>query len=289
MNDTTCCAICGGSLETTLLTINAPDRFERWVGVTQDGYQRRWLACGTCGSSTNALQPNVAALLPEMENNYYAIDFPNGDLKARYDKIMNLPADQSDNAQRVGRIVAQLKDWAGTKAGAWRMADIGGGLGVFVSRLQQVAGADLALSLAVEPDPVAAAHLKALGLFPVVAAPYPSPGVPDNLDLVTVNKVLEHVSAPLPFLASIRSALKPAGLVYVEVPDVLTATTQPPHDNILGVMHRHLYSVQGLVAVMTRAGFEVLRVERIVEPSGKLTVFAFAAPQGACAYLLKAN
>ena len=46
----------------------------------------------------------------------------------------------------------------------------------------------------------------------------------------------------------------------------------------LGALHCHLYDPLSLAYLVRRAGLELLSVTRIAEPSGKLSVYAFAAP-----------
>jgi hypothetical protein len=140
---------------------------------------------------------------------------------------------------------------------------------VFLSRLvDQTAGAWQCLG--VEPDPRAAAHLRQLEKFAVVEAMYLGQPELRGFNLVTLNKVLEHIEQPLPFLLQVVQSLVPDdGLLYVEVPDKLTTRLRSPQDNILGALHCHLYDPTGL---------ELLCVNRVAEPSGKLSVYAFAAP-----------
>ena len=64
-------------------------------------------------------------------------------------------------------------------------------------------------------------------------------------------------------------------LLYVEVPDKITAEIRMPNDNILGALHCHLYDFQTIMYIADKLNFELLKVQRIKEPSGKLTIFAF--------------
>lgn len=51
-----------------------------------------------------------------------------------------------------------------------------------------------------------------------------------------------------------------------------------PQDNIVGALDCHLYDPTSLGHLLRRAGLELLCVNRVAEPSGKLSVYAFAAP-----------
>lgn len=274
------CSVCQGKLGRGLLTIEVPDRFERHIGVSSVAYRREWIECSACGSATNCFKSFSQDRLAELETAYYEVDLVGVDIAERFRKIMALPADASDNALRVKRIAAYAESWFSDKA--YSVLDIGAGTGVFLARLIEYAGAQLSRVVGVEPDPIAAGHLKRLGLFEVIGAPFPPAMNLGHFQLITLNKVLEHISEPAPFLQSIEAALdRQFGLLYVEVPDVLTATHRPANDNILGSLHRHLYSPHGLAVVLQRAGLEVLRVERVTEPSGKISVYAFSCPNTA--------
>jgi hypothetical protein len=98
-----------------------------------------------------------------------------------------------------------------------------------------------------------------------------------DYDLCTLNKIVEHVTAPASLLRDVCAALRdPGGVLYVEVPDKLTIGHRPPEDNILGALHCHLYDFRSLTALLERVGLVPLQVARLFEPSGKISVAAFA-------------
>ena len=63
-----------------------------------------------------------------------------------------------------------------------------------------------------------------------------------QFDLVTFNKVLEHVEHPDVLLAASRRFLKPGGLVYVELPDGEGAEVEGPTREEFCVEHIHVFS-----------------------------------------------
>lgn len=276
------CDVCCGQVFHELLLINEPDRFERSVGIESTGYNRRWMTCENCGLAKNILPSASLQKLGVLRSAYYEVDFAGTDLGAKYRKVMALPAEQSDNAGRVARILGFSAAWHGDPGQReLTVLDVGAGTGVFLARFQQDTHTSWRY-LALEPDPDAAGHLRALNLFPVFEARFEGQAELKNFDLITLNKVLEHIEDPLDFLGSVKAGLSPfAGLLYVEVPDELTAILRPPSDNILGALHCHLYDPASLSFLLQKAGFEVLRVDRILEPSGKITTYAFAVLQSA--------
>ncbi len=191
---------------------------------------------------------------------------------------MALDPMQSDNAQRVERVLEFCESWL-PKAQPQRILralDVGAGIGVFPMRFLERCGQGWAVT-AVEPDPLAAAHLKGLNRFEIIEDVFPMKRDIGVFHLVTLNKVVEHFDRPVDLLRAIVSSLDPdTGLVYIEVPDRETIVSRATDDNILGALHRHLYDLKSLLALIEAAGLVGLRVERIVDPSGKLSVFAFA-------------
>jgi len=270
------CPLCTGQDWRDILTIDQPDRFEQSIGVNPEGYLRRWVECRQCGGATNVLPEESALRLASLRAAYYEVDFMGSDIGEKYRLVMSMSADQSDNAGRVDRVMNFVSRWSGVSARP-RVMDIGAGTGVFLSRLvDRTAGAWKCLG--VEPDPRAAAHLRQLDKFEVVEAMYLGQPELSRFNLVTLNKVLEHIEQPLPFLLQVVQSLVPEdGLLYVEVPDKLTTRLRSPHDNILGALHCHLYDPTSLALLLRLAGLELLCVNRVAEPSGKLSVYAFAA------------
>ncbi len=271
------CSVCDGEEGNEILLIDRPDRFEQSIGVGSQGYARQWVECLLCGAASNLLPPESAQRLATLRAAYYEVDFMGSDIGEKYLRVMSMPAGHSDNAGRVARVTDFVRRWSGAPARP-RVMDIGAGTGVFLSRLvDQTAGAWQYLG--VEPDPRAAAHLRQLEKFAVVEAMYLGQPELRGFNLVTLNKVLEHIEQPLPFLLQVvQSLVLDDGLLYVEVPDKLTARLRSPQDNILGALHCHLYDPTSLGHLLRRAGLELLSVTRIAEPSGKLSVYAFAAP-----------
>lgn len=276
------CAVCGGSLGCELLRVTRPDRFERHVGVAEAGYSRAWVECDACGAVTNVHQPENLARIGTIAAGYYEVDFRSPTIGDKFAKVMALPAAASDNAQRVERIHAFMSGWVGTPpAGptpASRVLDIGAGTGVFLARfLRDMPPGRSWEALAIEPDPTAAAHLRSLRLFEVREAIYTARMGLRDYDLCTLNKIVEHVPEPVPLLREVRAALRdPGGVAYVEVPDKLTIGHRPSEDNILGALHCHLYDFRSLTVLLERAGLVPLRIDRLFEPSGKISVAAFA-------------
>lgn len=271
------CALCDGREARSFLQIYRPDRFELSIGIKEQGYVRSWLECQRCGAVSNVLPQQSVQCLAPLRASYYEVDFMGSDIREKYLRVMSMPTELSDNAGRVVRVMGFVRRWFG-EASRPRVLDIGAGTGVFLSRLVNETAGEWHC-LGVEPDPRAAAHLRELEKFPVVEGMFHGQPELQGFNLVTLNKVLEHIEQPLPFIQQVVSSLAADdGLLYIEVPDKLTAKLRQPEDNILGALHCHLYDPISLGLLLRRAGLEPLCVNRIAEPSGKLSVYAFAAP-----------
>lgn len=276
------CGVCGGPLDLVLAVHTTPDRFEVHMGISVENYSRRWLACADCGSASSIMDPANAARLAQLADGYYEVDFANSSVGEKFAKVMALPEDKSDNAGRVKRIIAHLDDWRQTLGHARHDAsvlDIGAGTGVFLAKLLQSKAQTVTdwRAMAIEPDPVAAAHLRGLNRFEVIQGVFDAGPAMQGYDLITLNKVVEHLPRPQALMSGVANALDTnGGIVYVEVPDVLTIGRRLPTDNILGSLHHHLYSPRGLTSLIESAGLRLLDLGRTVEPSGKITLFGFA-------------
>lgn len=289
------CPLCGAPLGDALLTITQPDRFERSLGIGGETYRRAWRACGGCGASVNEHLPQNHEKLEALDKNYYEVDLGNG-IDAKYRLVMNLPEEKSDNAGRAHRVLQKLLSVRAAqrlpRLDTLKVVDVGAGTGVFLAKLGQLCVAQgIKLdAVAMEPDPIAAQHLRNLDCMRVEESILDEAFQETDFDLVTFNKVLEHIEFPVPVVEQgLRIINQAKGLLYAEVPDVQTIYHRPSHDNILGALHHHLYAPNSLDAMMRKAGLVMLDVQRIVEPSGKLTVFGFSVANARYQQLVSAQ
>lgn len=285
------CSICGGKLGRELLRITTPDRFESHVGIDPSGFVRSWIECNTCGTATNVHLPENSDKLANISSGYYEIDFKSSTIGDKYSKVMSLPPFQSDNAQRVRRIIEFLRVWqprlSRDAPRCGRVLDIGAGTGVFLSKfLQQTRNEHWSWEgVAIEPDPIAAKHLRELSMFAVIQDMFSGQLGLVDFDLCTLNKVIEHIPKPVVLLEQVRSALAMSGFLYIEVPDKLTVFHRPSDDNILGALHHHLYTMEGLSMLCGAAGLVPAYMVREFEPSGKISLAVVAMTEAAAATL----
>lgn len=277
------CSLCGAKDYTILLTINQLDRFEIALGISEAGYERHWVKCLGCGVAVNISLPENKKILDSVSSSYYEIDFRSESIADKYFKIMALPQEKSDNAQRVLRVSKFTKKWfsiiTNNTQASWTVLDIGAGTGVFLSRFIEESEKDGIAwrGTAIEPDPLACMHLRSLNKFDVNEVTFTGQSAFFDYDLCTLNKVVEHIEKPNDFMESVKSVLsKCKGLLYIELPDIMTIFYRSSSDNILGSMHCHLYDYSSVAYLFKESNFVLLHMSRIIEPSGKLTIVAFA-------------
>jgi SAM-dependent methyltransferase len=200
--------------------------------------------------------------------------------RAVFERIIALPPERSDNHGRVRRVVDYADAFltvARTENRRPTALDVGSGLCVFLHRLA-AEGFDC---LALDPDPRAAEHAREVAGVAAVAGDFMQAEDLGRFDVVTLNKVLEHVADPVAMLARTVRFLNPGGFVYVEVPDGPEAALEGAGREEFFIEHLHIFSPASLSMLVDRAGLTLERLDRMREPSTKYTLVAFCrAPEG---------
>ena len=129
---------------------------------------------------------------------------------------------------------------------------------------------------ALDPDPRVGKHLSEVAGVRTVIGDFFEirPNTLGPFDVITFNKVLEHVEDPVAMLQKAAVFLSPGGMIYVEVPDVAAAAEGPGREEFF-IEHHHVFSPVSLVMAVERAGFFPMVVERLREPSSKFTLRLF--------------
>lgn len=248
---------------------DAPPAGETAFECAEGAYRRAYSRCGLCGHWFSENEMDLGSLYggAYVDNTY-------GDrMRQTFERILALPPERSDNAGRV----ATLVDFAvrhfpvGT---APRLLDVGSGLGVFPCRMKEAGWRCTAL----DPDERAARHAREVIGIEAVTGDFMKIDLSSigPFDVVTFNKVLEHVEDPVAMLARSRQLLVPAGFVYFEVPDGEGASVEGPGREEFFIEHHHVFSTASAALLAGRAGFNPLLTQRLREPSGKFTLRVFA-------------
>ncbi|MDJ0685632.1 MAG: GNAT family N-acetyltransferase [Alphaproteobacteria bacterium] len=261
------CAYCDSNDWRLLAAFDAPPPGETDFGVNP--YHRSLWRCGGCGHIVNVQDFDPAGLYDAA---YWDRTYGGDKMAATFRKIMALPPDKSDNRARVAR-VRDFADGGLQGAPLRRLLDVGSGLAVFPAAMKE-AGWDCT---ALDPDPRGAAHARALAGVAGVAGDFMKVGDLGRFDAISFNKVLEHVPDPIAMLRRAADFLAPGGFIYVELPDGERAIASGPDREEFFIEHYCAFSEASFHALAERAGFQVSAFGRLVEPSGKYTLYGFLA------------
>jgi SAM-dependent methyltransferase len=189
-----------------------------------------------------------------------------------FERIIELPHYQSDNTGRIEHITTFFRERLPDTL-SHTLLDVGSGLGVFPFRMHQAGWQCTAL----DPDPRSVEHIRNLGID-AQQGDFMQFSQVNVYNLITFNKVLEHVKNPTKMLQKSRKHLDPNGLVYIELPDGEMAEADGPDREEFFVDHHHIFSTTSLSMMADKAGFSVLQIQRLQEPSTKYTLRAFLEP-----------
>ena len=234
-------------------------------------YKRQYNSCAICGHYFSSHNMDMSALY---EGSYVDATYGSAEgLRKTFERIMELPSDKSDNVGRVAWVDAMARACLSKTALVNKptLLDIGAGLGVFPHVMSKVGWEVLAL----DPDPRSKTHLETVAKVDAVIGDFFSINLSKlgTFDLITFNKVLEHVPAPLEMLKRAKKILNPNGVLYVELPDVAAACDPLGKEREeFFIDHLHVFSPSSAIQLGERAGFMLIKIERIIEPSSKYTM-----------------
>ena len=263
------CPMCGsGELHVHFTYADPPPLESRFPMTAGETYWRELHRCAGCGHFLEWFPFDQSRLYCE---EYVTTTYRDAyGIRESFNRINSLPPERSDNAGRSRHVDAFCRRYLGSAG--YRLLDVGAGLGVFPARMKAM-GWDCT---AIDMDERLAAHYRdVVGVRGLVADVRTASGL-GPFDLVTFNKVLEHVEDPISMLASVAQLLAPDGVVYVELPDGEAAEIegQEREEYLLG--HMHVFSFASYALLVARAGFELVSCERLREPSAKFTLRGFA-------------
>lgn len=260
------CLICSGQALVPVFAYDAPDRYEAAVGVTAAGYARSWRRCGDCGFHQSFYSRDEAVLDRLYESGYrdQQAAWRSGTTEEVFRRVIALPPEQSETAERVAWLSAALAELDGAGAlpkagdGPRRMLDVGGATGVFAYVFQQRAGGTWAAHVA---DPAESGRFLADWGVIYRQAPYRAGLFDAPFDLITLVFALEHVRDPDAALRAAHADLA-GGALYIEVPDAWAFERLPADDDIFNSCHLWMFDPHSLVRLLRRTGFEVTHLRR---------------------------
>ena len=230
-------------------------------------YDRKILQCKKCKHFFADHKIDTASLY---QKNYSVISHGK-DLKIKFYKILKLK-NKSDNFHRIERIVDFFKSSVKKKI---NLMDIGSGLGIFLFSLKKKFNWNLS---GIEPDKNFYNFTKNNLNLNIFNSSFENKKIKKKFEIVTLNKVIEHVKNPISFLIKTRNLIKKKGYIYIEVPDGVAAKNSKEGKNReeFFLDHLHIFSIKSLYTCLIKCNYNVLKIESVKEKSGKYTIFAFA-------------
>lgn len=247
-----------------------PPKEIRFAVSSENIYKRDLLKCTLCGHYSSIHDLNLESMYT---NNYVSSNYQDDDgIRKTFERIIALPPEKSDNLGRVQFVQKFAENYFRTENFQnKKILDIGSGLCVFLYRMKGY-GWDCT---ALDPDVRAANHAKINVGIKSVVGDFMIISHMEKYDLITLNKVLEHVEYPVEMLAKTKSYLNNNGIVYIELPDGEMAETEGKDREEFTIDHPHNFSIISAAKLIAKAGFTVLKMERLKEPSTKYTIRAF--------------
>lgn len=248
----------------------------RFAFMSQGQYRRQLLECRVCRHVLSTHKMNDEQLY---SGDYVTSNYGGKGILATFERINALPPEQSDNAGRVNNIAKFAESWfkgpRDLAGGVPEILDVGSGLCVFLHRVTTELGWKCT---ALDPDPSACEHARLTVGVDVLNGDFLSLPIDRRFEVITLNKVIEHVREPIAMIQRARDLLMPNGFLYIEVPDAEEAVLDPIgyEREEFTIDHPHVFSVVSLAILISRAGMRIIKLERLVEPSSKYTLRAYA-------------
>jgi len=267
------CPLCKSEVNSLVSTLQAKPEGENTYLPEGTAYYREIRLCAHCGVYFNAHNYDL------FTEAFYAGDYNSaieeGKLQGRFERVINLPEGQSDNRLRVQRIIQYCELALPTALNSVRGLDVGSGTGVFPYELSKHIGQ----MNAVDPDGLSVKLMgNNLEIENIWHGSLKDVPTHEKFDLISFNKVLEHVQDPVQMLAQAKDYLKPGGAVYVELPfaeGIIKRGAQMERAEFF-IEHYTTFPHDAFRYLLEEAGYQIQLQKNILEPSGKETIYGFA-------------
>ena len=258
------------------LTFKKKPKNEISFGLTKKQYLRFYYKCKECG---HLIAKHKKSLVNNLyEKKYFVNTYKSSkQLDATFEKIRKLPPLKSDNFHRLKRV----KNFAQTffNKNKLNLLDVGSGTGIFTIGM---IGKKYDIT-ALEPnkDSVDFIKSKSKSKIDVIQGDFLKINLKKfkKYDMITFNKVLEHVEKPILFLKKSLKLINSKNLIYVEVPDAIAINDKEEGKNReeFGLGHHHVFTKKSLKNLLRQSNIKILKIKQVREPSSKYTIFAFGS------------
>ncbi len=260
--------ICGSQHFELAHSYTSPPKGETNFGFRIEDYSRSYYKCTSCGHFTQDTQMD----LHQLYDSKYAESTYGKQITEHFSKIISLPEGKSDNIDRVNSIIKFSAEYFKASNNK-RILDVGSGLCVFLHQISKMTDWQC---IALDPDQMQIDHARNMVGVEGIRADFIRDEIDiPKVDIITFNKVLEHVHDPVGMLSKAKALLSSDGFVYLELPDGTQAAQEGYDREEFFIEHMHVFSISSIAILAEKAGFKAISVNRVREPSGKYTLRAF--------------
>ena len=226
--------VCGETKLKKKFFYNKKPKYETDFGITKKNYQRFFYECKLCGHMKSYHFYNLEMIY---KKEYVAKTYGKS-LNKEFNKIISYPKNKSDNFWRKKRIIDFSKKFFKDKnLKKLPLLDIGSGLGVFPYSIKD----DFKVT-AIDPDNANVKHLKSIKIK-TIKGYYKKNLSLNKYNVITINKVLEHIEKPDIILNNLKTNIKKNHFIYIEVPDGENAKKFGKNREEFYIEHFHYYSI----------------------------------------------
>jgi len=232
------CYLCNNRVMKVIFDYTKPDKYERWVGITE--VSRQWAECVSCGFIQSFRNYPLERLEKIYKDGYRHPVFRGEAIGETYQKIVSLPKEHSENMRRC--------EWLWRYADPCKILDIGSGLGVFPVKIE----ANGFSVDCVEENKDSIEFIRDMGFNCYDKIPGKVYG------MVTLIHVLEHIDDPVSFLQGIKKNI--GKWLFVEVPSAIEFEYLDKNHDEFNSCHVKFYTQETLRTLLRKAGLSVSHI-----------------------------
>jgi len=260
------CQLCGSSKFIIKFRYKKKPKQETDFNINKEKYYREFWECQSCNHMFSVMSFDYR----KFYEGKYSIATYGNKMKVIFDKIINLPKKESDNEKRFS-FIKKHTDFFFGKEHKPHLLDIGSGIGIFPWRAKKNGWNVTAL----DPDINHIHHIKANIKIKTLNLDFMNLSTKAKYEIITLNKVLEHIPEPIKMLNKAKNFLKNNGFVYIEVPSVKASIKGPQREEFF-IEHLHVFSKKSLLNLIKKSKLFCKKIIFLIEPSGKYTIRAIA-------------
>lgn len=174
--------------------------------------QLKWYKCSSCGLAFRNPVPSSNEL--SVVYNSYEKGIDENNLSSRFERIVNLPHDQSENKQKLSWLFKNLGSNLMTLD---TVVDVGCGGGMLLYSLNELQPNLKTYGIEQSPEYAKIANKNSKALV-YAASLEELVNNKKSWDIVLNTKVLEHILDPFKFLEGLSKIISPHGFLFLEVP-----------------------------------------------------------------------